>query len=136
MTSDSFFEKNNKIYDLIFIDGLHLYEQVYKDITNALKVLQPNGTIVCHDMLPTTEESQRYPRETACWNGNCWKAWVKLRQERKDLSMRVVNIDWGCGIIQFGKQNVLASIAEEDMTFENYTKNKQLWMNIISIEDL
>ena len=136
MTSDVFFEQNDRTYDLIFIDGLHMYEQVYKDVLNALKVLRPNGTIVCHDMLPTTEKSQRYPRETACWNGNCWKAWVRLRQEREDLSMRVVDVDWGCGIIQFGKQNVLNRIAKEDMTFENYAKNKQLWMNIIPMEDI
>ena len=136
MTSDTFFSENKRVYDLIFIDGLHEYEQVYRDITNALKVLQPNGTIVCHDMLPTTEISQQYPRATPCWNGNCWKAWVRLRQERKDLNMRVVDIDWGCGIIQFGEQKVLAPIAEEDMTFANYMENRQLWMNVITEEDV
>ena len=33
VTSDEFFEKHIKQkYDIIFIDGLHLFEQVYKDI--------------------------------------------------------------------------------------------------------
>ena len=38
MTSDIFFSTivNDKFYDIIFIDGLHEYQQVYKDILNSL----------------------------------------------------------------------------------------------------
>ena len=32
MTSDEFFIQNKNTFDLIFIDGLHIYEQVIKDI--------------------------------------------------------------------------------------------------------
>jgi len=136
LTSDSFFEFNTDTYNLIFIDGLHLSEQVYKDITNALKVLQDGGTIVCHDMLPITEESQRYPQITTTWNGDCWKAWVRLRQKRKDLFMGVVDVDWGCGIIRLGNQELLAPILPEDLTFENYIKNRQEWMNVMSLDEI
>ena len=38
-TSDAFFEKNSDFFDLIFIDGLHEYSQVKKDIINSLKIL-------------------------------------------------------------------------------------------------
>ena len=37
MTSDKFFEKNNKNFDLIFLDGLHTYEQTIKDIDNSIR---------------------------------------------------------------------------------------------------
>ena len=37
MTSDEFFSKNKTFFDVIFIDGLHLYKQCQKDCINALK---------------------------------------------------------------------------------------------------
>ena len=39
MTSDEFFSQNKDTFDLIFIDGLHIHEQVLKDIDNSLNVL-------------------------------------------------------------------------------------------------
>ena len=38
-TSDNFFKNNKKEFDVIFIDGLHIYEQCRKDVINSLKVL-------------------------------------------------------------------------------------------------
>ena len=35
MTSDTFFLNNMQTYDLIYIDGLHTYEQTIKDIKNS-----------------------------------------------------------------------------------------------------
>jgi hypothetical protein len=57
MTSDLFFQKlsanevlSNKIqFDVIFIDGLHLAEQVDRDIENSLKYIKDDGFIVLHD---------------------------------------------------------------------------------------
>jgi predicted O-methyltransferase YrrM len=39
MTSDEFFNKNTEMFDVIFVDGLHEYQQVYRDIKNSLNVL-------------------------------------------------------------------------------------------------
>ncbi|HET7247078.1 MAG TPA: class I SAM-dependent methyltransferase [Streptosporangiaceae bacterium] len=38
MTSDEFFAglPTGKTYDLIFIDGLHTFEQAYRDLCNAI----------------------------------------------------------------------------------------------------
>ena len=51
-TSDAFFSENNQKFDLIFIDGLHHYEQVKRDIFNSLKFLNSKGIILLHDCLP------------------------------------------------------------------------------------
>ncbi len=48
-TSDEFFEKNNKKFDIIYIDGWHEAPQVYKDINNSWNSLNTNGIIICDD---------------------------------------------------------------------------------------
>jgi SAM-dependent methyltransferase len=106
MTSDEFFAQNKETFDLVFVDGLHHAEQVLRDIENSLECLNDGGVIVCHDMLPNMEIVQRVPRENAVWTGDCWKAWAKLRGTRKDLSMYIVESDWGVGVIQKGKQKI------------------------------
>ena len=46
------FLKNTKKFDVIFIDGLHEYYQIRKDVINSLKYLDKNGYIVIHDLFP------------------------------------------------------------------------------------
>ena len=49
---DQFFRKNKESFDLIFLDGLHTYEQTIKDINNGIQSIQDNGIILIHDCLP------------------------------------------------------------------------------------
>ena len=51
-TSDDFFKKNTEKFDCVFIDGLHRYHQVKKDILNSINVLNEGGIILLHDCLP------------------------------------------------------------------------------------
>jgi len=48
-TSDEAFETLSTKFDVIYIDGLHTYEQVIKDITNYKKLLKPSGFMSGHD---------------------------------------------------------------------------------------
>ena len=134
LTSDAFFEQNNETFDVIFIDGLHWSEQVYKDIVNSLMVLNDNGVIICHDMNPHSEIIQRFPQAIpeSEWTGDCWKAWVKLKSERNDLDMCVVDTDYGCGIITKGKQNLINF--GKELTWELLNNNRKELLNLISIE--
>jgi len=138
MTSDSFFDliKGHDIkYDIIFVDGLHHDYQVYKDINNSLNHLQPNGTIVCHDMNPMWEIVQRKDRVVGAWNGDCWKAWIKLRSERDDLTMNVVDTDNGVGIIQFGNQECIKLIDDAySLSYEYLYSNRNKVLNLIDID--
>ena len=78
MTSDQFFEVYpQKKYDVIFIDGLHLENQVDRDIFNALKHLNPGGVVIVHDCLPTTPQSQSEENPTGDWVGTVWRSIVK-----------------------------------------------------------
>lgn len=49
LTSDEFFNSNKKNFDVIYIDGDHYGPQVYKDCTNAIKILKRNGYLICDD---------------------------------------------------------------------------------------
>jgi hypothetical protein len=72
-TSDNFFKKNNIRFDIIFIDGLHEYDQVKKDINNSLSFLNDNGVIFLHDCMPRGFIYQAVPRARSAWNGDVWK---------------------------------------------------------------
>jgi hypothetical protein len=134
MTSDDFFSTNENIYDIIFIDGLHLEEQVQKDILNSLKFLNKNGTIVIHDCSPVKEEHQSEIYNNGTWNGTTWKAWANFRMEREDLKMFVVNVDHGCGIIRRGKQEVFPF--EHNLDFNFLNSNRKKLLNLKEVSDL
>ena len=141
ITSDEFFnliKGHNIKYDIIFIDGLHHDIQVYKDVRNALNHITNQGTIVCHDMNPQWEITQRkqVPSGVSGWNGDCWKAWVKLRCELNNVEMEVVNTDHGVGIIRNGNQKCL-NIKEDafNLHFWDLDNNRKEYLNLISIKD-
>ena len=56
LRSDDYFkmlkEQGGSKFDVIFIDGSHLCEDVEKDLTNALEFLNEGGSIVMHDCSP------------------------------------------------------------------------------------
>lgn len=141
LTSDAFFAQNTDTFDVIFIDGLHVADQVERDILNSLKVLNPGGYIVCHDMSPSTDVMQRVPIAegvpgfTGEWTGDCWKAWVKLRSERNDLTMFVLDTDYGVGVIQKGEQETI-SLDGLDLIYSNLEANRERWLNLVDSNTL
>ena len=50
-TSDDFFKKNTKKFDIIYIDGSHYYLDVKNDLINSLKFIKKNGIIICDDFI-------------------------------------------------------------------------------------
>jgi len=99
MTSDYFFDNNNKKFDVIFIDGLHHYEQVRKDTINALSCLKKNGWIALHDFLPSSWEEQHVPRISNDWTGDCWKLALELTKST-GINFKIIKIDQGIGLIK------------------------------------
>jgi predicted O-methyltransferase YrrM len=49
ITSDFFFESNNKRYNFIYIDGCHECEFITRDMENSFKVLEKNGIMWMDD---------------------------------------------------------------------------------------
>lgn len=132
LTSDEFFELNKSTFDLIFIDGLHHNDQVYRDIINSLNCLNEHGTIVVHDCNPENEASQIVPQQEEIWTGDVWKAWVRLRSERNDIEMFVVNTN-GCGIIRAGEQKTIN--LPDSLTYRYLSENREYLLNLKSGND-
>ncbi len=137
MTSDEFFEKYiQQKYDIIFVDGLHIFEQVYRDIVNSLLNLNEGGIIVVHDCNPMTEITQRRLRASDAWHGDVWKSIIKLRMENPELEIHTVDTDEGCGLIRKGSQELL--IVSEEINVYEFSfleKNRKKALNLISTEE-
>jgi hypothetical protein len=137
ITSDEFFRDNKQNFDIIFIDGLHTFEQTYIDIKNALNCLNENGIVIAHDTLPPTEHHQRDPESYKIgepWNGTCWKAVAKLRLEEDNINISTVDTDWGVSIIKTGKNNKFIMDNDYILNYSFFNEYKIDLMNIISIE--
>tara|TARA_B100001248_G_scaffold227969_1_gene186674 strand:- start:84 stop:803 length:720 start_codon:yes stop_codon:yes gene_type:complete len=137
-TSDEFFKKNDKKFDCIFIDGLHRYHQVKRDILNSLNVLNKGGIILLHDCLPSNVYEQAIPRCQYKWNGDVWKAIVEFRTY-KDLDTYTCYADHGIGVI-FKKPNKNQLNLDREnflnLRFKDYFENYKRYMNLISYSKL
>lgn len=135
-TSDEFFKNRIKMkYDIIFIDGLHLFEQAHKDIMNSLKWLSDNGTIVVHDCNPQVERTQKRHHALGAWHGDVWKAILKLRMEEPNLTIYTVDTDEGCAVIQRGTQK-LFTVKDPNTDIYNFTffdAHRKNILNLISV---
>ncbi|MFQ5599472.1 MAG: class I SAM-dependent methyltransferase [Candidatus Krumholzibacteriia bacterium] len=140
MTSDEYFAciPAGKEFDIVFVDGLHLQEQVTRDVHNALQHLRDGGAVVLHDCNPPTEWHQRAEQGSdtrrLVWNGTVWRAWAKLRCERDDLSMHVVDTDWGVGIIRRGRQEPYRLEPGDVLDYACLDRNRAKLLNLISVE--
>jgi len=137
-TSDAFFSENNQKFDLIFIDGLHHYEQVKRDIFNSLKFLNSKGIILLHDCLPRNYYYQAVPRSQINWNGDTWKAFLEIRNQTM-YDTYCCNADEGIGVIL--KRDNLNPLNMNIESFQNFNFNKfatnyKKYLNLVEYESL
>ena len=118
MSSDEFWKNHstNEKYDIVFIDGLHVAEQVMRDIEGAMSVLSDRGFIVLHDCIPFSYEAQLQPKPKGrSWNGDCWKAMASFIRNNPDYECLTVGSDHGLGVIRFDP------VAKPNFTLNNYS---------------
>ena len=137
-TSDDFFKNNQEKFDCIFIDGLHEFEQVKRDINNSIKYLNNDGVILLHDCLPNNVYDQAMPRCQYNWNGNVWKAIVECRT-RNDIDVYTCYADNGIGVIFNRKNSDRLNLNMDDfskLNFKDYFHNHKKFMKIITYDEL
>ena len=136
-TSDEFFKKNKSNFDCIFIDGLHEYNQVKRDILNSIKFLENDGIIILHDCLPPSIDRQRVPRTRYTWNGDVWKAIVEVRTWSHVDTYTILS-DQGLGIIQkkYNSDILNLKITNFDkLSYKFFYENYPILMRTIYFEE-
>lgn len=151
-TSDDFFRKLRTgelpispefKFDIIFIDGLHLADQVERDVMNGLDYISDHGFIVMHDCNPPTQfharEDFRFRSSPArgFWNGTTWKVYYKFRHHPNLFSV-CMDSDWGVGLLSkkkySGMNNIQGKIENPYYEYGVWDKNREKFMNLKKFE--
>lgn len=97
-TSDQFFEEHAERAfettrpDLVFIDGMHLFECVLRDFINVELNCSPSTLIVIDDIFPNHAEQAKRKRSTRVWTGDVWKFHDCLKKNRPDLLLLPLDV--------------------------------------------
>ncbi|NNE88052.1 MAG: class I SAM-dependent methyltransferase [Silicimonas sp.] len=136
LPSDDYFAQNDHLFDIVFIDGNHTGDQVERDLVNSLERLNPGGVILLHDMNPPTRFHARATYEVGgklpSWNGTSWKGYAALRQKRDDLTMCVVDTDWGVGVVHPGSQVRYQGAC---ISYADLARDRKALLNLISVPE-
>lgn len=120
-------------YDIIFIDGLHAWHQVSKDIENALNNLSDGGVIVLHDCNPPQYEHTTSGID-GCWTGDTYKAAIDFRVEHPGVMFYTVNTDWGVGVIKTNqKANKHYDWMGDEKEWNVFDKGREKILNLVDM---
>lgn len=100
LTSDAFFmtdflARNDIRIGVAFLDGMHEFEFLLRDFINVERASRPDGTIFAHDCMPANRIQARRDHaslKTRFWTGDVWKLLPILRQYRRDLEVKVLDL--------------------------------------------
>jgi len=118
ITSDDFFASFDiELPDLVFIDGLHLFEQALKDFINVEYISHKDTVIVIDDIFPSHPSQSLRNRCTTKWTGDVWKVYEILKEYRPDLNIEPLDVS-PTGIIvvtNLDPKNTVLSINYEEI---------------------
>jgi hypothetical protein len=103
-SSDQFFAMNEALgaFDLIFIDGLHHFEQVVRDLSNALMHSHAGSVIILDDTkpndvysaIPSANDTMKFRRlagiEDFSWHGDVYKIVFYIHDFWPSLNYRTI----------------------------------------------
>ena len=153
LPSDEFFiqERLPQGLDVVFVDGLHTFQQSLKDVYNSLSHLNEKGVIVMDDCNPPNEAAAHpadsldqaanlnLPGWTGEWCGDVWKTICYLRTFEKDLNVFVLDCNHGIGIITRGKPDRLLNFTKEDLnklTYHDLANQRKELLNLKDVDFL
>jgi hypothetical protein len=150
--SDGYFAQCTEKFDVVFLDGLHVFEQTFRDLCNALMVTHDRSLIVIDDTVPSdVYSSWPHPREAhalrkqaggkgLAWHGDVFKVVYVLHDFFPMLSYCTINtggnpqtLVWREARADFQSRfNSLETISR--MTWFHMRRNMAL-MNLVPEED-
>ena len=127
MTTDEFFNQNYDIFDIIYVDADHEYNQVIKDFNNSVNFISKNGVIFLHDLYPPNEE---HTKPELCYNS--YKILNYFIENNYDL---IVNLDdyGACSI--FNPIKIDLSKFNHDITYNEVVEKFLTNSNLLKTYD-
>lgn len=103
-TSDMFFETLDEeiTFDIIFLDGLHTYQQTYRDLMNSLLHVGRRSVIIIDDVVPSDyissipdpvasiKERATHRESDVRWHGDVFRIISVLRDHHPELQFRTI----------------------------------------------
>lgn len=147
-TSDDFFSSQAALLQqhkpqVVFVDGLHTYEQALRDVLNSLAFLDEGGVVLMHDCNPLTataacpansiEDAKASSDYQGVWNGDVWKAVVHLRALHSNLEVFVLDCDHGIGVVRKGSARNSLNFSEEEiqkMSYKDLEANRKTLLDL------
>ncbi len=77
--------------DLVFIDGMHLFEFALRDLINVEHHAAPSTLVAIDDIYPCHPAQAERHRRTKSWTGDIWKLHQILRTCRPELTLLALN---------------------------------------------
>ena len=114
VTSDEYFStisSHANPFDVIYLDGLHTFEQTLRDFINSIEVLKPGGVIVIDDVLPTSYQAglpsqldsfkvkEFLKDEDASWMGDTYKLVFFIEAYFQNYNLRTISDNHGQAVV-------------------------------------
>jgi hypothetical protein len=132
MKSEEFFKLNTQSFDIIFIDGLHVFDTAYNDLLCSLKILKHSGTILLHDTFPKKYEHQTVPPSDPCWTGDVWKVILKSQINLLEVDIKTYDVESGLTLITKNDHSRIKNEKlQEIYEYEYFEKNFKEILNLI-----
>lgn len=77
--------------ELVFIDGMHLFEFALRDFRNVERDASPTTLVLIDDIFPCHPTQAERRRRSGAWTGDIWKLHQILRETRPDLTLLALN---------------------------------------------
>jgi hypothetical protein len=147
LTSDKFFEDleagqlalaADYKWDVVFVDGLHLAPQTFRDIENSIAHLSEKGFLLLHDCNPPDwrhahSDYEAFRASPTWWNGTVWKA-LYLFRTKYALASATLDTDYGVGIISKGRACVPIEHTNTFFEFGDMKKDRKRQLGLITVE--
>jgi hypothetical protein len=148
MTSDRFFAEVDvraifpRGVDVAFLDGMHRFEYLLRDLINTERFCHRRSTVFVHDCFPARESITVRVSEGAAWAGDAWKLVPILLELRGDLVLRrldcpptgllmIQNLDPGSRALQRGYH---AAVAEYASAAVGEYGLERLWAEVDAVD--
>jgi hypothetical protein len=156
ITSDAYFGRvagKDDIFDVIFLDGLHTFEQTLRDLINSISHLSSEGIIIVDDVIPNSyyaslpnaleakELRQKMKYNDPSWMGDVYKLvfFVQTFFQKFDYATVQENhgqmIMWQAAREAVVKRNIMAfnNLQFSDVILHSDVFHINSWDNIMEI---